>query len=770
MEPIKKQVNIVTSFNETILKDTAVHLLNSTKESLDTSINFTAYYHDCKIDAYSLPDYTYKSLHDIKDHEDFLKRYAEHDGTEDGKIPYNEKLDALKWSHKVFALTEKAFELAEKSKEAGWLIWIDADSYLKKRLTKQDMLSMLNDKADIVYNPDEPFFMAFNLDKQPTIDILADLRGAYILGEMIKYREWHDYYVFSRLLNIYQAHGMKVEIMNTMNDYFYHFAGRPDFSKVAIRKGNGERAFPLSDEVAPDIKPNRYQQISQIMKEYKPKTVIETGTWNGGRAIEMALTAFDYTDTFTYHGYDLFEDATIETDHEEFNAKAHNKMSAVQKRLEEFAEHMKENKNKTFIFELNKGNTRDILKDQSAWFDMALIGGGNSIKTVAHDYDCVKQTPIVMLDHYFREDDDKMAPNDAYCGVNKVWEKLKGNKDIRKHVLPSGDRVKDGGFTHFMIVLSDKNLPNIPADLQRVPIVVNPRDCVPKDYIRGNIKDNMKLIPKNKFIQKCRTHNDHAIIISGGPNIDYAELKDTLNKYPKAITMCVKHAYPGLIANDIKPDTCILLDPRSIEGESTHGVKRKDLLKDLDEDTKFLVASMTDPSVTNYLMEKKANIWGWHAFTESLRDDEDRKHAIKNNQVKIREDVGLPVGATLITGGTCAAMRAIGMLHTMGFRNMHLFGFECSLDKEPTDDMKKETTGADDEPKRPKYFQVSVGDKAFWTTGELLAMAQDCEKTFADKTMGINYYFYGKNTLVSEIWQGAQNKETLPNYKDMLNA
>jgi len=49
-------------------------------------------------------------------------------------------------------------------------------------------------------------------------------------------------------------------------------------------------------------------------------------------------------------------------------------------------------------------------------------------------------------------------------------------------------------------------------------------------------------------------------------------------------------------------------------------------------------------------------------------------------------------------------------------------------------------------------------------------MAQDCEKTFADKTMGINYYFYGKNTLVSEIWQGAQNKETLPNYKDMLNA
>ena len=38
------------------------------------------------------------------------------------------------------------------------------------------------------------------------------------------------------------------------------------------------------------------------------------------------------------------------------------------------------------------------------------------------------------------------------------------------------------------------------------------------------------------------------------------------------------------------------------------------------------------------------------------------------------------------------------------------------------------------------------------------------------RSMGINYYFYGKNTLVSEIWQGALKKETLPNYKDMLNA
>ena len=83
--------------------------------------------------------------------------------------------------------------------------------------------------------------------------------------------------------------------------------------------------------------------------------------------------------------------------------------------------------------------------------------------------------------------------------------------------------------------------------------------------------------------------------------------------------------------------------------------------------------------------------------------------------------------------------------------------------------MKKETTGADDEPKRPKYFQVSLEEKSFWTTGELLAMAQDCEKTFADNSMGINFHFYGKNSLVSAIWEQAVKRETLPSYRKLLN-
>ena len=48
-------------------------------------------------------------------------------------------------------------------------------------------------------------------------------------------------------------------------------------------------------------------------------------------------------------------------------------------------------------------------------------------------------------------------------------------------------------------------------------------------------------------------------------------------------------------------------------------------------------------------------------------------------------------------------------------------------------------------------------------------MAQDCERTFADTSMGINFVFHGEDTLVSELWKLSQAKENLQSYKDVFN-
>ena len=61
-------------------------------------------------------------------------------------------------------------------------------------------------------------------------------------------------------------------------------------------------------KVSQDIVPARYAKNAELIRHFKPKTILETGTWNGGRAIEMALASFENTDTVEYYGFDLFED------------------------------------------------------------------------------------------------------------------------------------------------------------------------------------------------------------------------------------------------------------------------------------------------------------------------------------------------------------------------------------------------------------------------------------------------------------------------------
>ena len=758
-------VNFVTSFNEELLKNLGHLFFKSIDEQWEPNLKVTGYYHECPIESYSLPNsfIQYKELKNIKEYEKFKKENKVHDGTENGQIPYNLKLDALKWCHKVFALTEHAFQLKENNSNPGWLIWVDVDCYASKRMVIQDVIKMLPEHIEVAYagkkdNQDnhdiiDTHFMAFNLNTQASLDLLKDLRKTYMNGELYQYREWHDAFITERLLKIYEEHGLKTaDIGKKISEYIIHMKATSNPNIIPLRDSKGNRLFELSKDItAPDIRPSRYEKSIELIKFFKPKKILEVGTWNGGRAIEMALAAFEHTDKVSYWGFDLFEDATIETDREEFNVKAHNTMEAVRKRFLDFKHKMKE-KNKTFNFSLTKGNSRKTLKEK--YFpkvDFAFIGGGNSIKTTQSDYNNLKHIPIIIIDHYFSKDTDEKKPPKEYQGTNKVYDNLPKNK-LSKFVIPSDDKVRGGGYTHLCGIVNDKKLPKPPKNLFSVPIKVNPRDCVPKDYIRDNIKENMKLINKDKWIQKFSLHTGHTIIVSGGPYIDFDKVKQRIKENPNTKVVCVKHSYMRLLEQGIKPWACVVLDPRPITGTSTHGIVRKDLFKTIDPTTKFLIASMTDPSVTNHLIENNADIYGWHAFTESLRDPEEQKKGIHNNQVILNKELGIPQGSTLITGGTCAAMRAIGIMHTMGFRFFDLFGFDSSME-EPTEEQKKETTGAEEEEPRPKYFKVISEGEEFWTTGELLAMAQDCENFFNDSPMEMHINFYGKNTLIASVWK-----------------
>ena len=776
---------IVTCFDEKKLKKNAFKLLNEFKENWEPDIEFHCYYYNLDISNYSLPqadNIKYHKLENIEEYSTFVEENKKHNGTEDGAVQYTELLDGLSAAPEVFAITECAFENKE-----SWLLWVDPMCLTVKDIRISTLNNYFPDSVynvDFVYTPETSYLMAFNLERQTAVDILGDWRGSYMSGEYINYREWTSAFILSRLVTIYTAHGMVVHEFVGMENLLININNK---NSVNVRNSDGNRIIELSDnETTPDILPSRYKQLADTIRFYEPKTILETGTWNGGRAIEMALAAFDRNDAIHYIGYDLFEDATTATDKEEFNAKPHNTIEAVRKRLDEFKEHVKKEKNKKFSYELHKGNVRDTLKKREEPFiaDFALIGSGNSIKTVQHEFAMLSNTPVIMGDHFFTKEDDEKTPDDKYQGMKVLFDSIATKKlheekttddgwttfdeksNVRKHVLPSDDKVLGGGRTHLVVFLTDESVADIPPELKQVPIVVHPRDSVPKEYIRNNIVTNLTLIDKDKWVKKHPAHKNKAAIVSAGPYLDYEELEKFIHDNPGCKVLSVKHALPGLLKNNIIPWGCIVLDPRPITGKSTHNIVRKDLFEKTDPSINFFVASMTDPSVTKHLIEKDTRMWGWHAFTDSLREEDEQGKVIENQQVKLSQELGIPQGATLITGGTCAAMRGIGMMHTMGFRDIHLFGFDCCRD-EPSNEEKTETTGdlEGGETPKPKYIQVNVTYKSYWTTGELLAMAQDCEKVFNDPGLEGVLSFHGKDTMVADLWKIKEKQEIRPQFK-----
>lgn len=170
----------------------------------------------------------------------------------------------------------------------------------------------------------------------------------------------------------------------------------------------------------------RYDRILDLVREHKPSTILEVGTWNGGRAALMLAIV----PKARYYGFDLFEDATAETDKEEFNVKAHNYMEIVAKRLNRWDVH------------LFKGNTRETLKEfkPDRKIDFVWLDGGHSIKTIRSDWENIKphlsDNAVVLFDDYFTGPIDT-----SVVGCNEIVN------DLKHELFKDKDAVMGGGFT-----------------------------------------------------------------------------------------------------------------------------------------------------------------------------------------------------------------------------------------------------------------------------------------------------------------------------------
>ena len=126
-----------------------------------------------------------------------------------------------------------------------------------------------------------------------------------------------------------------------------------------------------------------------------------------------------------YYGFDLFEDATAETDAVEKNVKPHHSLRSVRAYLD------------GFDVELYKGNTRQTLSQFTKPVDFVWLDGGHSVETIRSDLDNVLRvlTPggLLFLDDYYTGLDTELY------GCNEVV------RYYDHYVIPIEDNVAGGG-------------------------------------------------------------------------------------------------------------------------------------------------------------------------------------------------------------------------------------------------------------------------------------------------------------------------------------
>ncbi len=275
------------------------------------------------------------------------------------------------------------------------------------------------------------------------------------------------------------------------------------------------------------------------------------------------------------------------------------------------------------------------------------------------------------------------------------------------------------------------------------PFRVTPVHVVPHEEVAANMRSNMATIKKR--MQAYLAHGRRIHLVGAGPTVH--EMRDALQfAYAQGDTIaCVKHSLPILRSWGIEPHYCIVLDPRSVEGVSTHGAKRKDLYGGQAGSTEYLVASMTNPDTVEHLRSLGAKLTLWHAFTQQVYD------------AKI-----VPADEFMVIGGTCAVLRGLGIFYSMGFRRFDIYGVDAGQAEKPSDEeMGQQIRG------NSKWFQVGTHPDAgvgikWWTTGELVALAQDVDGLAKKSDFDASVKWHGKS-LAQEMWD-AVLREELPEY------
>lgn len=172
------------------------------------------------------------------------------------------------------------------------------------------------------------------------------------------------------------------------------------------------------------------------------------------------------------------------------------------------------------------------------------------------------------------------------------------------------------------------------------------------ENVKDNVKRNHTPLTKHEWFMNVRGHNFPVALVGGGPSVK-KEL-DNLKEFQACgfpIVACgSSHDY--LVENGIIPDFCTICDPDPISAA---------YIQKHNEKTKYLLALSCDALVFDTLKDRQIYVW-------NCRSDEAAP--------QIQEHI---VGQVDILGGCTVGLRTVSIFMTLGFTNIHFWGYDSCM-------------------------------------------------------------------------------------------
>ncbi|XUM19754.1 6-hydroxymethylpterin diphosphokinase MptE-like protein [Bradyrhizobium oligotrophicum S58] len=256
-------------------------------------------------------------------------------------------------------------------------------------------------------------------------------------------------------------------------------------------------------------------------------------------------------------------------------------------------------------------------------------------------------------------------------------------------------------------------VPKEAGDFPASPIAAAlPLHCnVADDVLYGNIRAAIER--GHDLLHPCAPHDTPALIVGGGPSAEH-DLDDIrARQQAGAVIFALNGAGLWLQSHGIVPDALIVLDARSHNSRFVVGLASEVML---------LLASQCDWAVFEAGRAHPILLW----------------HPSMNGESEIVESRP----TVMIGGSTTVGMRALRIVHVLGFRETHLYGYDSSYSQTGGHVYPQPENDAD------VLREVEVGGRVFYAPAWMVRQADDFQILAAGLIAeGLSIHVHGDGLL-----------------------